>query len=354
MAEKFSEEEFLKGNNALGEALIRAGCRFYCGYPITPVSDLLEYLSWRMPQAGGVFVQVESEVAAINMVEGAAATGKRTATASSGPGMSLMQEGISYICGAELPCVIINMSRSGPALGGITAGQTDYFQSTRGGGHGPYRTIVLAPSTMQEMVDMALPAFELAEKYRNPVLILADAMLGQMYELVKLPPPVASIPAPPSWALTGAKKRPRNKIPEFFSGEKINLKLNEKFETIIVHEQRSETWGQGEDVLLVAFGTTARVCKSVVLEASRMGIRAGLFRPITLFPFPYDDLKKAAEKAKKILVVEMGPGQLIDDVKIAAANLKDIEFYGRLGGIVPTKKEIMAVLSRITGRQEGR
>lgn len=220
------EEQFAKGCHVLGEALIRGGCRFYCGYPITPVSELLEYMSWRMPQVAGIFLQVESEIAAINMVHGAAATGKRAATASSGPGISLMQEGISYICGAELPCVIIDISRDGPGLGGISSSQSDYFLATRGGGHGPYRTIVLAPSTAQEMVDMVLPAFELAERYRIPVLMLTDAMLGQAYELVHLPPPLQELPPPPPWALAGAFNRPRNKFPEFFSGEKLNLKLS--------------------------------------------------------------------------------------------------------------------------------
>jgi 2-oxoglutarate ferredoxin oxidoreductase subunit alpha len=282
------------------------------------------------------------------MVHGVAATGERAATGSSGPGMSLMQEGISYICGAELPCVVINMSRSGPALGGVTAGQTDYFQATRGGGHGPYRTIVLAPSTMQEMVDMASLSFELAEKYRNPVIILADAMLGQMYEPVKLPPPIENLAHPPSWALTGAENRPRNKFPEFFSGEKLNIKLNDKYQKISEQEKRFELWGeQVDDLLIVAFGTVARICKSVVLEASQEEIRVGLFRPITLYPFPYEELKKAAEKTKKLLVVEMGPGQMIDDVKIAAGNLREIEFYGRLGGIIPTKKEILGIIGQI-------
>ena len=342
------EERFVKGCHALGEALVRAGCRFYCGYPITPISDLLEYLSMRMPQVSGVFLQVESEIAATNVVEGAAATGKRVATGSSGPGMSLMQEGISYICGAELPCLIIDICRDGPALGGISSAQSDYFQATRGGGHGPYRTIVLAPSTAQEMVDMVVPAFDLSERYRNPVIILADAMLGQAYEVVKLPPPLGSLPPTPPWALTGAANRPRNKVPEFFSGEKLNLKLQEKYRRITEQEKRFELWGDPiNDLLIVAFGTMARICKSVVQEASQKGIRIGLFRPITLYPFPYEALKKAAERTKKLLVVEMSPGQMIDDVRIAASNLKDIKFYGRVGGVVPTKKEITAQVLEI-------
>ena len=203
------EGTFDKGCHHLGEALVQAGCRFYCGYPITPASELLEYLSWRMPQVDGIFLQVESEIAAINMIHGVAATGKRAATASSGPGMSLMQEGISYICAAELPCMIINISRDGPGLGGITSSQADYFQSTRGGGHGGYRTIVLAPSTVQEMVDMIAPGFDLTEKYRIPVILLADAMLGQMFELAEIPPPIERLPAPPAWALTGEPDRKR-------------------------------------------------------------------------------------------------------------------------------------------------
>ena len=342
------ETRFNKGCHALGEALVRAGCRFYCGYPITPVSELLEYLSWRMPQAGGVFLQVESEVAAINMVHGAATTGKRAATASSGPGISLMQEGISYICGAELPCLIIDISRDGPALGGISPAQNDYFQATRGGGHGPYRTIVLGPSTPQEMVNMVLPAFQLAEKYRNPVVILADAMLGQAYEAVTLPPMLEELPPTPSWAITGATNRPRNKIPEFFDGEELNLRLWKKYERISEQEKQFELWGDRmEDLLMVAFGTVGRICKAVVEKASQEGIRTGLFRPITLYPFPYEELRKAAEKAEKLLVVEMSPGQMIDDVRIACAHLRDIEFYGRLGGIVPTSHEIMAYIHDI-------
>lgn len=348
------EVGFMSGNHAIGEALVRAHCRFYCGYPITPTSELLEYLSWRMPQAGGVFLQTESEITAINMVEGAAATGKRVATASSGPGISLMQEGISYICASELPCLIINMSRGGPGLGPITASQADYFQATRGGGHGGYRTIVLAPSTLQELVDLCPLAFELAERYQIAVIYLADAMLGEMYEIVKLPPPIES--PPPLRALTGAANRPRIKFPEFFgeknSNETINLKLQEKYHKISERERRFELWGdKTDDLLIVAFGTTARICKSVVTQASQEGLRIGLFRPITLYPFPYEELKQAAQKTKKLLVVEMSPGQMIDDVRIAVANVRDIEqdieFYGRLGGIIPTKNEIMTYIRKI-------
>jgi len=308
----------------------------------------------------GVFLQVESELAAINMVYGAAATGKRTATASSGPGISLMQEGISYLCAAEIPCVIINISRSGPGLGGTTSSQADYFQATRGGGHGDYRTIVLAPSTVQEMVDLVSPAFTLAEEYRNPVVILADAMLGQMYESVRIPPPVEKVSEKP-WALTGAANRPRNKMPMFHmnaeDGERINLELMEKYRRMVQRERRFELWGdQIDDLLIVAFGTTARICKSVVEDASKEGIGVGLFRPITLYPFPYGALKEAAQKAKKVLVVEMSAGQMIDDVRIAIAGLKDIEFYARVGGVVPTRKEILGRVCDIAGpkRQEGK
>jgi 2-oxoglutarate ferredoxin oxidoreductase subunit alpha len=344
------EIQFNKGCHALGEALVRAGCHFYCGYPITPVSELLEYLSWRMPQAGGVFLQVESEVAAINMIHGAAATGKRAATASSGPGISLMQEGISYICGAELPCLIVDISRDGPALGGISPAQNDYFQATRGGGHGPYRTIVLGPSTIQEMVDMVRPAFQLAEKYRNPVVILADAMLGQAYEAVTLPPMLEELPPTPPWALTGATNRTRNKIPEFFAGEELNLRLWKKYERICEQEKQLELWGDRmEDLLVVAFGTVGRICKAVVEKASKEGIRTGLFRPVTLYPFPYEELRKAAEKAEKLLVVEMSPGQMIDDVRIAVGNLREVEFYGRVGGIVPTSNEILDRVRKMIG-----
>lgn len=348
------KHEFLKGANALGEALIRAGCRFYCGYPITPSSELLEYMSQAMPKAGGVFVQVESENIAINMLEGAAATGRRAATASSGPGMSLMQEGISYICGAELPCVLIDVCRDGPALGGISSSQADYFQATRGGGHGGYRTIVLAPSTVQEMVGLVSPAFELAEKYLNPVVIFADALLAQAYEVVDLPSPVAEVPSAPPWALTGASNRPRNLIPEYFSGEKLNLKLMEKYRSISENERSFElVSNQMKDLLIVAFGTTARVCRSVVREASQEGIGVGLFRPISLYPFPYDELREAAVDVKEILVVEMSPGEMIDDVRIALGDRKNIKFYGRVGGVVPTRKEILSYVREIINSKKG-
>lgn len=341
------EKQFLKGCSGLGEALVRAGCRFYCGYPITPVSELLEYMSWRLPQVGGVFIQVESEISAVNMVHGAASTGTRSSTASSGPGISLMQEGISYICGAELPCLLIDISRDGPGLGGISSSQSDYFLATRGGGHGPYRTIVLAPSSAQEMLNLVSPAYGLAEKYRMPVLMLADAMLGQAYELVELPK-MEEPPPRPAWAIRGAGEGPRHKFPEFFSGEKLNLKLQEKYQIVTQQERRFELWGdRRDDLLLVAFGTTARICKEVVRKAAQEGIQAGLFRPITLWPFPYEELKQAATGAKKILVVEMSPGQLIDDVRIVAANWKEIAFYGRLAGIVPTSNEIMEQVRKV-------
>jgi len=343
------KEKFMKGCHALGEALVRAGCRCYFGYPITPSSDLLEYLSWRMFQeTDGMFLQAESELAAINMIYGAAATGKRTATGSSGPGISLMQEGLSYLAAAELPCVIINISRDGPGLGGISSSQADYFQATRGGGHGDYRTIALAPATVQEMVDLVAPAFELAEEYRTPVVILADAMLGQMYESVRMPAPVGEIPKKP-WAVTGAASRPRNKVPEFFGGgEEFNLKLREKNLEISEKETRFELFGdRTDDLLVVAFGTTARVCKSVVEEASREGIRVSLFRPVTLYPFPYEALKKTAQKAKRVLVAEMSLGQMIDDARMAVGGLKDIHFFFRVGGIVPTRREIMARVREI-------
>ena len=341
------EKKFLKGCNALGEALVRGGCRFYCGYPITPVSELLEYMSWRLAQVGGTFLQVESEIAAVNMVHGAAATGTRSSSASSGPGMSLMQEGISYISGSELPCLLVDIMRDGPGLGGVSPAQTDYFMATRGGGHGPYRTIVLAPSTAQEMVNMVSPAYRLAEKYMMPVILLADAMLGQAYEAVVLPE-MEEPPRPPAWAIRGAGDGPRHKFPEFFSGEKLNLKLQEKYRVVAEREKQFEFWGDRcEDLLLVAFGTTARICKEVVHKAAQEGIHVGLFRPITLFPFPYGELQQSAKNTGKILVVEMSPGQLIDDVRIAEANRKEIHFYGRLAGIVPTSDEIMIQVRKI-------
>lgn len=343
----------LKGNEALGEAAVLAGCRYFFGYPITPQTELLEYLARRLPQVGGVFLQAESEIAAINMVYGAAGAGARVMTSSSGPGLSLKQEGISFLAAAELPCVIVNIMRGGPGLGGIQPSQADYFQATRGGGHGDYRTPVLAPASGQEMVDLTTLAFDLADRYRTPVLILADGLLGQMMEPVELPAGPASEPPPKPWATTGCRGRTRNIInslhldPEEL--EAVNRKLQEKYRVISEREVRSEKYlTENADVLVVAFGIAARIAREAVNAARSLGIRAGLFRPVTLWPFPEKSLAEAAAKAQAVLTVEMNAGQMVEDVRLAAGK-KKVFFYGRMGGMVPTAKAVLEQILNIGG-----
>jgi len=335
----------MKGNEALAEAAIIAGCRFYFGYPITPQNEVPAYMAKRMPEVGGTFLQAESEIAAINMVYGAAAAGARVMTSSSSPGISLKQEGISYIAGAELPCVVVNIMRGGPGLGNIAGSQGDYFQSTRGGGNGDYRNIVLTPATVQEMADLAVLAFDLADKYRITVLILGDGYLGQMSEALTLPKPSGKTFEKP-WALTGAKGRKPNKvaslrlIPEA-ALEELNLVLEEKYQKIKASESRSESYKtEDAEYLLVSYGTSSRICKQAVNELRKEGIKAGLFRLITAWPFPADALQEASAKAKKILTVEMSLGQMIEDVKLSVKNPERVDFYGRSGGMLPETDEI--------------
>lgn len=344
--------KLMQGNVALAEGAVQAGLRCYFGYPITPQNQIPEYLSKRLPETGGVFLQAESELASINMVLGAAATGARAMTSSSGPGISLMQEGISFIAGMELPCVIVNVQRCGPGLGGIKPTQADYFQATRGGGHGDYRTIVLAPSSAQEMFDFAYKAFAIAEHYRNPVLILSDAILGQLKEPVYLEPVEVLPPDPKPWALKGAVDRPSRNIRSMFlegdDQELHNYALGEKYARIEEELPEAElTLVEDADCLVVAFGSSARIALSAQRLAREEGIRVGLFRPVTLWPYPSLQLRDIATRVKRILVVEMNMGQMLEDVRLAVPEDTTIRFYGRPGGGLPSPQDILAKIKEM-------
>jgi len=335
----------IKGNHAIVEAALDAGCRFYAGYPITPQNEIPEYMSKRMPEVGGVFMQAESELISINLVFGAAVAGARAMTTSSSPGISLMQEGISYMAGCELPGVIVNVQRGGPGLGNISPAQSDYYQAVKPG-HGDYRLIVLAPHNTQEMYDFTFEAFDLADKYRNPVMILTDGLLGQIMESIDLKRRKSQyLNTEKKWALTGAKGRKGQRILSLLMKpgelEKHNFHLKEKYDLIYKTEKRYEKFSINKDTdyLIVAFGTVARISKETMKIANDLKI--GLFRPITLFPFPYEELKEIAKNVKKIFVFEMNLGQMLDDVKIAVEDSKKIEFYGRPGGGVPTAEELL-------------
>lgn len=345
----------MKGNEAIAAAAINAGCRFFFGYPITPQNEIPEYMSRELPKVGGTYLQAESEVAAINMVYGAAGSGARVMTSSSSPGISLKQEGISYIAGANLPCVIVNVMRGGPGLGGIQPAQSDYFQATKGGGHGDYHMIVLAPSTLQEAVDLVEDAFDLADKYRNPVMVLADGMIGQIMEPVEITPyqPPPDLP-PKDWAATGTensngRKRIINTL--FLDPDELEAHVREmfkKYEEIEAHEVRYELYHcDHADIILVAYGTTARVVRTVVEQCKQMGIQAGLLRPISLYPFPYEVFDQVVDQARAFLTVEMSMGQMIDDVKIAVAGRKPVHFYGRTGGNVTMPGDIVTKVQEI-------
>jgi 2-oxoglutarate ferredoxin oxidoreductase subunit alpha len=339
------ERLLMKGNEALAEAAIRAGCRCFFGYPITPQNEIPEYMAKRMPQVGGVFLQAESEVSAINMVYGAAGAGVRAMTSSSSPGISLKQEGISYMAGAELPCVVVNVMRAGPGLGGIQAAQGDYFQATRGGGHGDYYTLVLAPGSVQEMMDLTFDAFDLADKYRNPVLILCDAILGQMMEPVELKDEFIAQLQPKPWATVGAKGREPNIINSFYVSaeeqEEHNIKLFTKYQRMRNEEVRVETWRMEDaELAIVAYGTVSRIAKAAVELMRQEGIKAGLIRPITLFPFPEKIIHDLAFNVKAFLVTEMSLGQLVEDVRLAVEGVAPVKFYGTAGGRLPTHESI--------------
>lgn len=342
----------MKGNEALAEAALRAGCRFFFGYPITPQTELAAYMSKRMPKVGGTYLQAESEVAAINMVYGAAAAGARVMTSSSSPGISLKGEGISYMAGADLPGVIINVQRGGPGLGGIQPSQADYWQATRALGHGDFHVVVYAPSTVQEMADYAYGAFDVADKYRTPVMILADGMLGQMMEPVELPDPLdpADLPEKP-WATSGhGHARAHNVVNSLYltadALERLNVERYERYARIERDEQRAETFMTDDaDIVAVAFGASARVARSAVVAAREQGIKAGLVRPITLWPFPVDAIEATVPSAKAYLSVEMSMGQMVDDVRLAVAGRRPVDFYGRTGGVIPTPAEVLGKLA---------
>lgn len=342
------ELKLMKGNEALAEAAILAGCDGYFGYPITPQSEILEYLTQdARKRTGMVVLQAESEIAAINMIYGAAGTGKKVMTSSSSPGISLMQEGISYIACAELPCLLVNVVRGGPGLGTIQPSQGDYFQAVKGGGHGDYKMIVLAPSTVQEMVDHVKLGFDLAFKWRNPVMILTDGALGQMMEKVELPLQLPRTTENLSWTTVGKPKtRERNFITSLHmqaeSMEEINRHLQDKYKRIEEEEIRYEkTNCDDADIILVAFGLMARICQKVALLAKEKGIKVGVFRPITVFPFPIKQLNKLAENVKGFLTVEMNAGQMVEDVRLAVNGKVPVEFLGRMGGIIPSPEEIL-------------
>ena len=350
-----AEKVLMKGNEVLAESALRAGCRFFFGYPITPQTELAAYMSKRMPQEGGVDLQAESEIAAINMVYGAAAAGARVMTSSSSPGISLKGEGISYMAGADLPGVIINVQRGGPGLGGIQPSQADYWQATRALGHGDFQIIVYAPSTVQEMSDYVYDAFDTADRYRVPVMILADGMLGQMMEPVVLPEPKNALPDKP-WATCGHKnQRAHNVVNSLYLTaddlERLNVERFARYEDIKRDEQRAETFlTEDADVVVVAFGASARVARSAVVSAREAGIRAGLVRPITLWPFPTRALEATVGTAKAYLTVEMNMGQMVDDVRLVLAGRAPVEFYGRTGGVIPTPAEVLAKIREINGK----
>ena len=336
----------------MAEAAICAGCRAYFGYPITPQNELLEYMATRMPAVGGVFIQAESEIAAINMCYGASAAGVRTMTSSSSPGISLKMEGISYLAGADLPCVIINVARGGPGLGNIAPAQGDYFQATKGGGHGDYRTIVLGPATIAEAIELVILAFHLADEYRTPVMVLSDGMLGQMMEPVVFPEPVdpTSLPGKP-WALTGARNRDPNVVTSFFLDpadlSRINTQRQSRYRQIEEKEVRyRETETSDATIIVVAYGTVARIARTTVKMARSQGIKLGLVQPITLWPFPYAALHRLSSRVSTILTVEMSAGQMVEDVRLAVGDRADTPFYGKLGGLVPTPKDILGEVKR--------
>lgn len=349
----------MKGNEAIGYAAIAAGCRYYFGYPITPQNELTEYFAKHLPAADGVFIQAESEIAAINMVYGAAAAGGTAMTSSSSPGISLKMEGISYIAAAELPCVVANIMRGGPGLGGIQPAQSDYFQATKGGGHGDYRLIVLAPATVQEMSDLTKLAFELAEKYRNPVMILSDGLLGQMTETMELSDQAENLPVllPKPWTTSGCRGREKNVISTLYLDpvelEQLNNHLQQKYKQIEQKEPRAEEYLLDDaSIVVVAFGVAARIAKEAVDAARSEGIRVGLIRPVTLWPFPKAVIKKKLDTVHAFLTVELNAGQMVEDVRLAVNGKVPVLFYGRTGGMLPEVSKIMERLRNHGGFSE--
>jgi 2-oxoglutarate ferredoxin oxidoreductase subunit alpha len=350
------ERVLMKGNEAIAEAAIKAGCRFFFGYPITPQNELPEYMSRHMHAAGGTFLQAESEVAAINMVYGAAGAGARVMTSSSSPGISLKQEGISYIAGAQLPCVIVNIMRGGPGLGGIQPGQGDYFQAVKGGGHGDYRLIVLAPANVQEAVDLVAEAFDMADYYRNPVMILGDGILGQMMEPVEFKEFSGRELAPKDWATNGLKNHgmKKNIINSLALDpaelEKHNVRLQEKYKKITDTEQKAEKYlTEDAELVIVAYGSTARIAKTAIATLRAEGHKVGLLRPITLWPFPTQAFEEVLGTATQFLTVEMSAGQMVEDVRLALNGRRPVEFYGRTGGMIPAPEEIVNKAKQLLG-----
>jgi 2-oxoglutarate/2-oxoacid ferredoxin oxidoreductase subunit alpha len=349
------EKVLMKGNEAIAEAAIQAGCKYFFGYPITPQNEIPAYMAKKLPKIGGVFLQAESEVSAINMVYGAAGTGARVMTSSSSPGISLKQEGISYIAGAGLPCVIVNIVRGGPGLGGIQPAQSDYFQAVKGGGHGDYHLIVYAPSTLQEMVSLTMEAFDVADVYRNPVMILGDGMLGQMMEPVEfIKPPARDLPKK-DWATTGCDgtRKPNIINSLYIDPAELEIEVDntyKKYKLIEEKEVRFEEYNcENAEIIITAYGTTSRIVKSVIEMAKEEGINVGLIRPITLWPFPYEPVERYANEdhVKAFVSVEMSKGQMIEDIRLGVNGKKDVYFYGRTGGMVPTPDDIMAEIRKI-------
>jgi 2-oxoglutarate ferredoxin oxidoreductase subunit alpha len=349
------EKVLMKGNEAIAEAAIRAGCRHFFGYPITPQTEVASYMSKRMPKVGGVFLQAESEVAAINMVYGASGAGARVMTSSSSPGISLKSEGISYLAASDLPCVIVNIVRSGPGLGGIQPAQSDYFQATKGGGHGDYHILVYAPSSVQELVSLTQKAFDVADTYRIPALIMGDGMLGQMMEPVYFEDKELSAIIEKPWATTGHRhKRPKNIVNSLHIEpdelEPLILERYKRYDEIAKNETMYETDGiEDADIVIVAYGTMARITKNAINKLRSEGIKVGLIRPITLWPFPYEIIKQVTNTAKCILCVEMSMGQMLEDVKLGSEFKIPVHFFGRTGGTVPSPSEIIREVKKHLG-----
>ncbi len=353
-----AEKTLMKGNEAIAEAAIKAGCRYFFGYPITPQNEIPAYMSRRLPEVGGEFVQAESEVAASNMIYGAAGAGARVMTSSSSPGISLKAEGISYIAGAELPCVIVNIMRGGPGLGGIGPSQGDYFQATKGLAHGNFHLMVYAPSSVQEAVDVTGKAFEMADKYRNPVMILGDGMIGQMMEPLKFKKEVNpdDLPEKP-WATTGAKNRERNIINSLYLDNDVlaavNWKLKDKYEQMAEEDVEYEGYQLDDaEIILISYGSLARVASSSLKLAREKGIKVGMIRPITLFPFPREIIKQKAKTGKCFLTLEMSTGQMVEDVRLAVEGEKPVYFHGSPGGNVPTPEDLVEEISKIAEKEE--
>ena len=347
------EKRLMKGNEAIAEAAIRAGCDAYFGYPITPQNELIAYMAKNMLDKGRVFIQAESEVAAMSMVFGAAAAGGRAMTSSSSPGVSLKQEGISYASGADMPCVVVNVARAGPGLGGISPAQGDYFQSTRGGGHGDYYNIVLAPKSVQEAADLTYEAFDLADKWRMPVVILADGLIGQMMEGVVLPPARGKGDLPEkAWAVGRGSPGKRNHVTScILDPAALEVSIRERYKRYerIAEERTSfeEVNVDKAELVFVAYGTAARVCLGAIQKAKEEGLELGLFRPITLWPFPDKELSRLAGAGKRFLTVEMSMGQMVQDVRLAVGGAAKVDFYGRCGGVIPSEEEVLAEARRL-------